>query len=81
MPMANRTHGDKNVKIRILAIERMLRKDRVISINEIKQKLEVMYDIYVDRKTIIDDIRAIDCMIPIEVKTGKFGGYRIMTFD
>ena len=79
--MENRKHGDKNIKIRILAVERMLSKNRILSAAEIVKKLEVQYDIYVDRKTVMDDLRAIDCMIPLEVIQGKNGGYRIMTFE
>lgn len=79
--MANRTHGDKNIKIRILAIERMLSKERFLSSREIVKKLEKQYDIYVDRKTVMDDLMAIDMMIPLEIKNGKKGGYRIMTFE
>ena len=79
--MANRTHGDKNVKIRILAIERMLSKERFLTLREIVKKLENQYDIYVDRKTVMDDLRAIDMIVPLEIKHGKQGGYRIMTFE
>jgi predicted DNA-binding transcriptional regulator YafY len=79
--MANRTHGDKNIKVRILAIERMLSKERFLTVREIVKKLENQYNIYVDRKTVMDDLMAIDMMIPLEVKHGKKGGYRIMTFE
>lgn len=67
-------------KIRILAIERMLRKDSYITARQIVRRLDLIYDIHVDRKTIYSDMMAIDHFLPLEVKAGKYGGYRIMTF-
>lgn len=79
--MANRKNGDKNVKVRILLIERMLSKDRFITSSQIVSRLKTQYDIYVDRKTVVDDLMAIDYLIPLEVKSGCYGGYRIMSFE
>jgi predicted DNA-binding transcriptional regulator YafY len=59
----------------------MLSKERFMSAREIVKKLENQYEIYVDRKTVMDDLMAIDMMIPLETKNGKQGGYRIMTFE
>lgn len=64
-------------KLRILLIERMLRYDRVITSSEILRRLEE-YGIFADRKTVYDDIWAINRIIPIESKSGKYGGFRIV---
>ena len=64
-------------KIRVLLIERMLRYDKVITGSEILRRLESR-GIFADRKTIYDDIRAINLVIPVAVKSGKGGGYRYM---
>ena len=76
MPM--KSYGNRDAKIRILAVERMLRKDRYITAKEILVRLDLVYDIQADRKTIYADMIAIDRFLPLEVKAGKYGGYRIM---
>jgi predicted DNA-binding transcriptional regulator YafY len=63
-------------KIRVLAIERMLAGGRKMNVEEIQQALEQKYDIYADRKTIFDDIRALDMFMPIESKPGNNGGFQ-----
>jgi predicted DNA-binding transcriptional regulator YafY len=63
-------------KIRILAIERMLAGGRKMKVEEIQQVLEQKYDIYADRKTIFDDISALDMFMPIESKPGNNGGFQ-----
>lgn len=79
--MKHRQSQRENGKIRVLAIERMLTKDRYISSGEIRQRLKDRHGITCDRKTIYDDMYAINRIIPLEVKTGANGGYRIMEFD
>lgn len=64
-------------KLRLLLVERMLRYDRFITADEILSKLAKRC-IYADRKTIYSDIYAIDRIIPVEVKTGKNGGFRLV---
>ena len=68
-------------KIRLLAVERMLRTDRYISATEIAERLEKRYDIRVDRKAIYSDLYAIDRIIPLEFKTGRNSGARILDFN
>lgn len=68
-------------KIRLLAVERMLRKDRYISALEIAERLERRYGILVDRKTIYADLHAIDHIIPLDFKEGRNGGVRVMDFN
>ena len=63
-------------KIRVLAIAKMLNEGRKITATEILRRLDLQYDIQCDRKTIYKDICAIDRIMPIEVITGKCGGYR-----
>ncbi len=65
-------------KIRVLAIERMLMEGKRVTASEIQRRLDLLYDIQVDRKTIYTDIYAIDRFIPIEVSTGSNGGYKLV---
>lgn len=65
-------------KIRILAIERILKVGQFITVAEIIDALECRYGISVDRKTIYDDIGAINRIVPIERKSGKNGGYKLL---
>ena len=70
-----------DIKVRILAVERMLSKDRYITTTEILRRLELRHDIKVDRKRVYDDLRAIDLIVPLDVKVGIHGGYKIMVFE
>jgi hypothetical protein len=47
-----------------------------VSISEVLDMLEKRYDIRPDRKTIADDILAIDRFVPIESVLGVKGGYQ-----
>ena len=76
--MPKTTGGNRDNKIRLLAIERMLSKDRYISSAQIITRLDLIYDIQVDRKTVYADLIAIERFIPLDVKCGKYGGYRIL---
>ena len=67
----------QDAKIRVLAIERMLKEDRVISASKILRRLDLEYDIQADRKTIYADMAAINLVIPIDVVRGPCGGYKI----
>ena len=53
-----------DVKLRILAIERML-SDKGITVKEIIEKLENQYSISADRKTIYDDLNALTFFLPL----------------
>lgn len=64
-----------DAKVRILLIERMIRYDKIINSTEILHRLE-QRGIYADRKTIYDDIAAINMIIPVESVNGKNGGFR-----
>lgn len=64
-----------DAKVRLLLIERMLRYDQVISATSILKKLK-LYGILADRKTVYDDIYAINRVMPVEVISGKNGGFR-----
>ena len=63
-----------DAKIRLLLIERMLSYDKVISAAEIIRRLEPR-GIYADRKTIYDDMAAINKIMPLESKPGYGGGF------
>lgn len=66
-----------NSKVRILAIERMLKPDQMITATEIMSRLEAEWDIVVDRKTVYDDLKAINLIVPIKSESGKNGGYML----
>ena len=67
-------------KIRILVIAKMLNEGRRLTARQILGRLQAQYDITVDRKTLYDDIAAIDKIMPIDVKVGKNGGYMKWNF-
>lgn len=67
-----------DMKIRILAIERILKVGQVITSSEIIKELEGRFGITADRKTIYDDIRAISRIVPVECVSGKGGGYKLL---
>ena len=69
----------EQTKIRVLAIAKMLNEGRRISASEIMRRLDLQYDIQVNRKTIYNDIYAIDRVMPIDVMPGRKGGY--MKYD
>lgn len=64
-------------KIRLLAVYRMIMRGRKITRRQIMDELELRYDIVVDRKTIYDDIRCIDKIVPVMSTTGRYGGYQL----
>ena len=70
----------ENAKIRVLAIERMLLEGSRLTSTEIQRRLDLHYDIQVDRKTIYADLSAIDRFIPLEVTGGKYGGFKKCDF-
>lgn len=72
----NKGASKENSKIRVLAIERMLDEGRRITAQEIQQRLDLQYDMQVSRKTIYDDIYAIDRFIPLDVHNGYGGGFK-----
>ena len=65
-----------DVKVRILAVAKMLSEGRRINSSDILRRLDLEYDIQADRKTIYSDICAIDKFIPIDLIPGKYGGYK-----
>ena len=63
-------------KTRVLAVAKMLNEGRRITSKDIIRRLDLQYDIQVDRKTIYSDILAIDRFIPIDTRPGRCGGYK-----
>lgn len=78
--MAHRQSQRENAKTRVISVMWMLSKDRYIKAPEIIRRLELKFGYRVNRKTIYDDIRAISRIVPIEIKPGKNGGFRLMEF-
>ena len=69
-------NSEAQTKVRILAIAKMLNEGRRINTNEISRRLDLQYDIRVDRKTIYHDMYDIGRVIPIDVSYGPNGGYK-----
>ena len=67
-------------KIRVLAIAKMLNEGNRMTATQILRRLELQYDIIADRRTIYHDVYAIDKVMPIDVATGRFGGYKKCCF-
>lgn len=63
-------------KIRVLAVYNMILRGRRLSAGQIQRELDLRYDIQADRKTIYNDLWAIDRFIPIDVKSGTGGGFQ-----
>ena len=67
-------------KIRLLAVAKMINEGRRITTGEIMRRLDLQYDIQVDRKTIYSDIYAIDRFMPVDVASGRNGGFQKYNF-
>ena len=67
---------DSYMKIRVLAVAKMLCEGKRLSTDKILERLKREYGICADRKTIMSDIVAIDRFFPISSKSGKYGGYK-----
>ena len=68
-------------KVRILAVYHIILQRPKISAPEIIRILDLKYDIRCDRKTIYDDIRAIDRFLPIKPTCGMYGGFEKWDFS
>ena len=79
MPL--RKDVNRDARMRILAIERMLCTDRYIKAPEIVRRLDLIYNIQTDRRVVYKDLYAIDRFMPLEMKAGKNGGFRILKDD
>ena len=79
MPL--RKDVNRDARMRILAIERMLSTDRYIKAPEIVRKLDLLYNIQTDRRVVYKDMYAIDKFMPLEMKPGNNGGFRILRKD
>jgi len=56
-----------DVKIRLLAIERMFQTGTPLNARMIINKLSMEYDIQAERKTIYDDVAALTMFLPIDI--------------
>ena len=79
MPL--RKDVNRDVRMRILAIERMLSTEKYITAPEIVRRLDREYDIQCHRQVVYNDMYTIDRFIPLEMKAGKNGGFRILRKD
>ena len=80
MDKRQRALNKESCKIRVLAIAKMINEGRRITSSQIQRRLDLQYDIQVDRKTIYSDIYAIDRFIPIVTFSGKNGGFQKFIF-
>lgn len=62
-------------KVRCLAISRILNYKQPLSAKNIIKKLQRQYGISAERKTIYNDIAAINRIVPVEVVYGSKGGF------
>ena len=62
-------------KIRLLAVYNMILRGRRITASQILRELDLYFDIQVDRKTIYNDLWAIDRFCPIDIQSGRNGGF------
>jgi predicted DNA-binding transcriptional regulator YafY len=67
-----------DMKIRLLAVENIIRRGKKVTVKQILRELDSKYDISADRKTIRADIYAIDRFTPIESRPGRNGGYQMI---
>ena len=72
--MARQTNKE-SCKTRVLAIYIELMKKEKITTRQIISMLEKRYGVRYDRKTIYDDIAAINRFVPIKAIPGRNGGY------
>lgn len=64
------------IKIRVLAVERIMNSGRKLKVKEIQQALETKYGITANRETIFDDLYALNMFMPIESTRGPAGGFQ-----
>lgn len=69
-------------KRRVLAIERMFQTGRPLTTAQILRKLDLEYDIRVDRKTIYSDICELTWFMPIEkFSHGRSAYYQLIKME
>lgn len=71
----HRQANRENAKVRVIAVYRMLLRGKLMTSTQILSELQAHYGITADRKTIYDDVAAIDRIRPIKVIPGKRGGF------
>ena len=64
-----------DTKLRLLAVYNMIQRGGWITTRQIQRELDLRYDIQANRKTIYNDIYAINKIIPVETKSGARGGF------
>lgn len=67
--MARQTNRE-TCKVRVIAIYRMLLSGKQMTCAQIREKLKSHYGIEVERKTVYDDIAAINRIMPIKSRGG-----------
>jgi len=72
--MARQTNKESG-KIRVITIYRELMNKKKLTTKQIIRLLERRYGVTYDRKTIYDDIAAINRVVPIKTIRGRYGGY------
>jgi hypothetical protein len=78
----NKAASKESCKIRVIYIYRMLLSEPdYITCATIMRRLENQFDIRVDRKTIYDDIRSINRILPIQTRPGMKGGFKRWDFS
>lgn len=75
---AQRALSREQSKVRAIAVYKMLSEGKALTRADIARRLETRYGIKASRKTIYDDIRAVDRIMPIEMIDDGKGGYKKM---
>lgn len=70
----------EDAKIRLIAVYRMIESGQRMTTGKILRRLDAWYGITADRKTIYDDLRAIDRFIPLDMRSGAGGGVQKYDF-
>lgn len=67
----------EDAKIRLLAVENILRRGDRVTASQILRELDLRFGIQANRKTIYSDVYAINRFLPVDAIPGR-GGYQIV---
>lgn len=68
----------EDAKIRLLAVENILRRGDRVTASQILRELDLRFGIQANRKTIYSDVYAINRFLPVDAIPGRGGGYQIV---
>ena len=68
--------GRQHSKVRVLAVAKMMNEGNKLTVDDIRDRLELEYGIEASRVVVYSDLLAVEKFIPLESKTGPNGGYQ-----